>query len=167
VPAVDIKSLTFALAMIAGAVAAAYLVSNRGLGGALYPGAPSFQDAALWFFGLALIGTCLWRILRGASIGDWRLPLGFALGSLVIYGEVFNVLPVKELACQVLLAPRHHHVSPCYKEASSASMHAGVAAAPGAAGDKRANGRSRTPGARGPACSPIPVKILPINRNLR
>jgi hypothetical protein len=133
-PAGRIKSLTFAVALIGGAIAAAFLASNRGLGSGLHVGALSFQDAALWFFGLAMIGSCLWRLSRGASIADWRPLLALALGALVTCGEVFDILPVKELACQALLAPRHHHVSPCYKGALSASMRAGAAAASRAAG---------------------------------
>ena len=133
-PAVDIRRLTFPLTMIGGAIAAAFLVSNRGLGGALLRGAPRFQDAALWSFGLVMIGTCIWRIVRGDSIGSGRLPLWFALGAFVLFGEAFNVLAVKELACQVLLAPRHRHVSPCYTPDATAPARKAIGAAPGVAG---------------------------------
>ena len=111
---VNVKNLIFFVVGIAGAIAMAYFLSVRSRQGVVQPGALNLQDAAFWFFGIGLIGTCAWRALTGFSTADWHLPLWFAIGAFMIYAEVFNVVSMKEFACQVLLT-RHHFVSPCYK----------------------------------------------------
>jgi hypothetical protein len=112
---VTVKGLTCFAALLIGAVCAAYIVSNRGFGGAANPNAVFLQDALLWLFGLGLIGGCAWRLWRGASLADWHIPIWLALGTFILYGEIFNVAPMKELACQALLQGRGHHSQPCYK----------------------------------------------------
>ncbi len=111
---VNVKNLIVFVAGIAGAVAMAYFVSARGPHGGTQPGALNLQDAAFWFIGIGLVGTCAWRVLTGLSPADWHLPLWFAIGAFMIYAEVFNVVSMKEFACQVVLT-RHHFASPCYK----------------------------------------------------
>ena len=94
---------------------AAYLASNRGIGGAIHLGPISFQDAMLWLFGLGLIGGCVWRVARGVSLADWHVPIWLALGAFILYGEMFNVAAMKEFSCQALLQRRGHQAGPCYR----------------------------------------------------
>jgi hypothetical protein len=112
---VTLKGLIYFAGLLIGAVCAAYLASNRGFGGAVHPSAASIQDALLWMFGLGLIGGCAWRLRRGVSPVDWHVPIWLALGAFILYGEIFNVAPMKEFACQALLQGRGHHSHPCYK----------------------------------------------------
>jgi hypothetical protein len=110
---VTVKGLAYFAGLILAAVAAAY-VASRGIG-AIRPSAVSLQDAMLWMSGLGLIGACLWRFVRGATLADWHMPVWLALGAFILYGEIFNVATMKELSCQALLQGRGHHSQPCYK----------------------------------------------------
>jgi hypothetical protein len=115
---VTVKGLALFAAMMVVAVGAAYLASNRGIGVAARWNGVSIQDAMLWMFGLGLIGACLWRVGRGVSRADWHVPIWFALGSFILYGEIFNVATMKELSCQAFLQGRGHHSERCYKPSS-------------------------------------------------
>jgi hypothetical protein len=112
---VTVRGLVYFAGLLIGAVSAAYLASSRGLGGGVHANAASIQDAMLWLFGLGLIGGCVWRVWRGVSLADWHVPIWFALGAFILYGEIFNVATVMELTCQALLQGRGHHSHPCYK----------------------------------------------------
>jgi prolipoprotein diacylglyceryltransferase len=107
---VTVKGVVYFAGLMIGAVVAAYLASHRGIGGTAH----SVQDALLWMFGLGLIGACVWRIARGVSRADWHMPIWFALGAFILYGEIFNVATMKEFACQAFLQGRGHHSRPCY-----------------------------------------------------
>lgn len=108
------RGLAFFAGLIAAAVGAAY-VASRGIGGAGSPSAAAIQDGMLWVFGLGLVGACVWRLGRGVSLADWHMPIWFAMGAFILYGQIFNVATVKEFSCQVLLQGRGHHSHPCYK----------------------------------------------------
>ena len=103
-------------AYIAGAIVAgaffAYVANLRDVGDRV--GVLHAQDAMLWLIGLGLVGIGVWPVARGRGLPDWRLSLWAAIGATILCGEIFNVRPVKELSCFVLLEARGHHRSQCY-----------------------------------------------------
>jgi hypothetical protein len=113
--------LLLKLAMFVGAVTlgvlTAYLAVHRPAPGDLiHPTVGNMQDLMFWMIALATIGAPAFHFAKGGfgAGAHWVLPL--CLGAVLIYMELFNVTPFKEVACQMLLN-RHHMDAPghCYK----------------------------------------------------
>jgi hypothetical protein len=108
--------LVFAAAALFGVACAFLLFNGPWIEAKFQTGHLPFQDWVLWFFGIALVGNGLYRLVTRGAIVDRRWPVWILVGGTMLYAEVFNVIPVKEMACRIL-AGKHHHLDPgaCYK----------------------------------------------------
>ena len=101
------NSLLFILAAALGVLAAFGLFETTKIFGGMLESKCNF-DAALLFLGSisALLGVCEFLFMRSRPRNAW---LSFSvLGAILIYGEVFNVKPIKFTACEVLLHGKRH-----------------------------------------------------------
>ena len=110
------KGAIFGAALLIGAASALYLSNKPWVDSHLYTSNLQVQDWALWFFGIWLVAYCLFRVVRRRGVFDWRWPIWLILGSTMIYAEWFNVVPLKEITCQMLRGA-HHRIGSgqCYK----------------------------------------------------
>jgi len=107
-------SLALSLALVFG-VLAAFLLARAPLwwteirGGGL-----SSPDVYFWVLGAGLLLSGLWRLQAQQGRIEARWTLWLALGAFLIYAEIVDVVPLKRMACTVLLTPRHvHHAAIC------------------------------------------------------
>ena len=71
----------------------------------LREGGPVSADTALLVFGTAILLSGIWRFWALGGAWDLRWPIWMAMGAFVLYAEIFDVVPLKQMACRVFLTP--------------------------------------------------------------
>ena len=112
------KSLRWSLALslaLAFGVLAAFLLARAPLWYAeIRAGGLSSPDAYFWMLGVGLLLSGLWRFQAQQGRAEALWPIWLAMGAFLIYAEVFNVVPLKRMACGALRTPRGaHHAAIC------------------------------------------------------
>ena len=107
-------SLALSLALAVGVLAAFVLARAPLWYAGARDGALSSPDTYFWILGVGLLLSGLWRLQAQQGRIEALWPLWLALGAFLIYAEVFNVVPLKRIACGALLTPRGaHHAAIC------------------------------------------------------
>jgi hypothetical protein len=110
------KGIAFVAAAALAVFAALYPAHRESIDGYLHTGNLHAQDWMFWIFGPALVVAAARTLVIDTSAFDLRWAFAIILGGTMIYAEVFNSVPLKELTCNALTGTHHRIGSgPCYK----------------------------------------------------
>ena len=110
------KAALFALALAVGLFASLYPAHRDAIDALLSTRHLQTQDWLFWIFGPLLVGGALIAFFQRGRNFDWRWDFWLLVGAAMIYAEVANVTPLKEVTCQIFYG-RHHRTGagPCYR----------------------------------------------------
>jgi hypothetical protein len=114
------RLFTFVAALLAGLFGMFYPSHREWIDATLRTSLLHPQDWLFWIFGPLLVGGALIAFFRRGANFDWRWDFWFVVGAAMIYAEVANVTPLKEVTCQVFYGLHHRTGSgPCYRPDAS------------------------------------------------
>jgi hypothetical protein len=101
------RGMAYAAAFSLGAFAVLYHYDRPQIDGYLHTSHLQPQDWFFWMFGLACVGGAVYSYVKRSGGFDWRWGLWLAIGGVILYAELADVIWLKEATCRIL-AGRHH-----------------------------------------------------------
>ncbi len=106
--------VAFALAALIGVAAAAALAKGPAFVHALSWPDVDRRDVFVTLAAVAILIAALARFLFSGGGGGWRAAVWLVIGGVMLSGQIFHIVAINQLSCEIVLNHRHHgRPDPC------------------------------------------------------